>query len=258
MAPVSTPTQATATGTPQPVLLALPGPTFTFCSSSTVTLLVGQSQTRMTIHGSVITLTSDFFATALKQTWVEGQTKLVKLPEEEPVHLTHYLEWIYTRKLPTSVYHRRPIFGSPHAHTIVPASYSDSYILLSHLYVLGERMLDPDFRNVVLKEMVRVMNLGLAPESPAIRPGLSLPLEVVNTIYQGTTSGSPARRLLVDWCLAFGHQTKYTMLHEKEFLLDLTAAFSERPRSACPPAHSAVFHWALETTLSESCDGGPP
>lgn len=92
MALARTPTQETATGTPQPVLLALPGPTFTFRSSSTVTLLVGQSQTSMTVQKSPITRTSEFFATALKKAWLEGQTKLIKLPEEDPVHLTYYLE----------------------------------------------------------------------------------------------------------------------------------------------------------------------
>lgn len=234
MALVRSPARGTVTGTPPPVFLALPGPTLTFRSSSTVTLLVGQSQIRMEAHGSVIIRTSDFFATAMKQEWIEGQTKLIKLPEEDHVHLTYYLEWMYTGKLPTPVYHIRPIFGSLHAHAILPSSYNDSYILLSNLYVLRERMLDTDFRNAVLKEIVRVINLQLSPESPAIKSDIGPPLEVVNTMYQGTTSASSARRLLVDWCLGFGRRSQYTILQEKEFLLDLTKAFSEKADIGLP------------------------
>lgn len=95
-------------------------------------------------------------------------------------------------------------------------------------------MLDTDFRNAVLREMIRVMDLELSPESPAIRSSKSPPLRVVTVIYQGTTSASPARRVLVDWNLAFGHRSQYTMLHEKEFLLDLATSFSEKADLGVP------------------------
>ena len=95
-------------------------------------------------------------------------------------------------------------------------------------------MLDTDIRNAVLREIIRVMDLEVSPESPAIQSHKSPPLKVVTIIYQGTTSASTARRLLVDWCLAFGRQTQYTMLHEKEFLLDLATAFSEKADLGMP------------------------
>ena len=116
----------------------------------------------------------------------------------------------------------------------LPATTIRTSCKLSHLYVLGERILDTDIRNAVLREMIRVMDLELSPESSAIKSGRSPPLQVVTVIYQGTTSASPARRLLVDWCLAFGHRCQYTMLREKEFLLDLATAFSEKADLGMP------------------------
>jgi hypothetical protein len=225
MALVRTPTQGAVKETSPPARLALPGPTFAFRSSDTVTLLVGQSATKMTVHESYITCTSEFFATALKKAWVEGQTRVIKLPEEDPVHLAYYLDWIYTRKSPSDFYYGRALFG---ALIVLPDSYRDLYISLSHLYVLGERMLDTKFRNALLEEIVRIMNLEQHTGTPTITFGMSPPLEVISTIYQGTTSTSPARRLLVDWCLAFGHQAQYTILHDKEFLVDIAKSFSDK------------------------------
>lgn len=96
------------------------------------------------------------------------------------------------------------------------------------MYVLGERILDKVFRDEPLDECIRIMNLRQPPESSMIALGMSPPVQVVNIIYQGTTSTSPARRLLVNWCLEFGHQAHYTMLHDKDFLVDIAKSFSDK------------------------------
>jgi len=222
---VRAPTQGTTKETSPPARLALPGPTFAFRSCGIVTLVVGETQTPMSVHERFITRTSEFFATALKKAWGEGQTRVIKLPEEDPVHLAYYLDWIYTRKLPTDVYRGSSQIG---ATITLPASCYDSHMILSHLYVLGERMLDTDFRNSVLEELIHVTDLEMFPESPAICSSIGPPLQVISIIYQGTTSASPARRLLVDWCLAFGHQAQYNILHDKEFLVDIAESFSDK------------------------------
>lgn len=77
----------------------------------------------MTVHESFIVRTSDFFATALEKVWVEGQTRVINLPEEDPVDLGNYLDWIYTRKLPTSHYYGRALFES--SPITLPASFTD-------------------------------------------------------------------------------------------------------------------------------------
>jgi hypothetical protein len=180
----------------------------------------------MSVHESFITRTSDFFATALKKAWFEGQTKVIKLPEEDHVHLAYYLDWVYNQVMPTSRYCGRSVFGHP--PITLPAIFTDSFLVLAHLYVLGECMLDKVFRDALLNEFILVMNLKQNPVSPTIALGMSPPLQVITIIYQGTTSTSPARRLLVDWCLAFGDKSQYTMLHEKEFVVDIAKSFSDK------------------------------
>lgn len=138
------------------------------------------------------------------------------------MHLAYYLDWIYTRNLPTFTNRSSSLFG---AKVTLPASYDDLYIILAHLYVLGARMLDTHVQKELTEEVIRIMDIESSPESRAAEPGMSSPFQAVSIISQGTTSTSPARRLLVDWCLAFGHQAQYNMLHEKEFLLDLAVSF---------------------------------
>ena len=213
-------------------LVALSPPTLAFSSHHAVTLLVGESQTEFTVHEHYLTCTSEFFAAALKRAWVEGQTRTVKLPEKNPIHFAYYLDWIYTRKLPTSRYQEKSPSGAE--PIVLPISYIDSYVILSHLYVLGERMLDRVFRNALLGAIIRVMRLEQSPESLAIAADARPPLEVVNIIYQGTTSISPARRLLVDWFLGFGRHYHYTSLQEKEFLVALVTAFSKKAELGLP------------------------
>jgi hypothetical protein len=49
-----------------------------------VTLLVGPARHMLLAHGSLISHRSDFFKAAPKKEWVEGQTRKIKLSEEDP------------------------------------------------------------------------------------------------------------------------------------------------------------------------------
>jgi hypothetical protein len=93
--------------------------------------------------------------------------------------------------------------------------------MLAELYVLGECRLDSDFRNAILAEFVRLRLI--LHGSPGCRT--SHRVTSVNTIYQGTTASSPARRLMVDFGVRFGCHQCYTGDLDKAFLVDLTHAF---------------------------------
>jgi hypothetical protein len=182
-----------------------------FNAENAITLLVGPEQQKLIVHASYITRTSAFFATALKKEWAEGQTRTVELQEETPELMAHYLDWVYTSKLPTkdcSLFH--PESAKITAHD-----------LLAELYVLGERRLDSDFRNAITAELVRLRLI--LHGSPGCRT--SQRVTSVNTIYQGTPAGSPARRLMVDLSLRFGCHQCFTGDLDKAFLVDLTHAF---------------------------------
>ena len=55
----------------------------------------------MIVHTSYLAQTSEFFASALKKEWAEGQTRIIDLDEETPGIMAHYLDWVYTTELPT-------------------------------------------------------------------------------------------------------------------------------------------------------------
>jgi hypothetical protein len=81
------------------------------------------------------------------------------------------------------------------------------------------------FRKALLDEMTRFSNITSYPDRPY---NIGPPSRAIAVIYRGTTSTSPARRFLVDWCLGFGRRHHYDRLDGKEFLVDLTRALSNK------------------------------
>lgn len=76
-------------------------PSFEHHPSSAVTLLVGPDEQPMLAYEYHITQASEFFRVTLKKQWLEGQTRIIKLPEAEPATMAHYLTYLYERSLPT-------------------------------------------------------------------------------------------------------------------------------------------------------------
>jgi hypothetical protein len=158
-------------------------PAYDFKSGNITILLVGYEERKMVVHSPQITAHSEFFTAALKKEWAEGQTREIKLPEEEPEIMAHYIEYVYFNKLPTDIY----TTASP------GLAKRQGYKILAQIYVLAERLLDSNCRNRILREVLRLRILKCAKDqewNPTWVP--------VNIIYQGTMPGSPARRLLVD------------------------------------------------------------
>lgn len=115
---------------------------------------------------------------------MEGRTREVKLPEEEPELVAYYIEYLYSEKLPTRIYTTE----SP------GTTKAAGYKLLAQLYVLAERLLDSECRNSIITEILRLWNLKNSEGTRCWGP-TGVP---VNIIYEGTTAGSPARDLLLD------------------------------------------------------------
>ena len=153
-----------------------PATTSSYGGDDMVTLLVGPKEQHLFAHGSYLVLQSKFFKAALGKEWVEGQTRTVKLPEEELNILAQYLDFIYRNVLPTD--------------SITDDSRGgEVFNVLIGLFALGERLLDSTIRNAIIKEIVRFTTIGKCKH-----PGLV----AINNIYNCTTATSPARRLMVD------------------------------------------------------------
>lgn len=77
-------------------------PAFSLREDDLVTLLIGPDEHKFVVHESCITRNSDFFTAAMKKEWTEGQTRIIKLPEETNLEtFAHYLNLAYHGKLPT-------------------------------------------------------------------------------------------------------------------------------------------------------------
>jgi hypothetical protein len=183
-----------------------------FCSfdqSDAVTLHVGLDEHTILAHGNFISRDSEFFDAALKKEWVEGKTRIIKLPEECPHLITHYLSFVYCKSLPTENV-------TPAEKDVFIKHSNQHYQLLAELYVLGERLLDQSFRGATINEIIRLANIYNTAWTRAC-PGK----ETVNTIYRGTLAGSPARRLMVDWHVVLGTAEFFDSACEAEFVLDM-------------------------------------
>jgi hypothetical protein len=180
-----------------------------FDEEDAVTLHVGPTEHAILAHGNFISRRSEFFKAALKKEWAEGQTRIVKLPDEDPQVVTHYLSYTYSRCLPTD------IFTATFMGTFSEES-EEYYQLLAELYGLGERLLDETIRGAIIEEFIRLTTLT---DKNAKR---HCPMkEAVNIIYRGTTAGSPARRLMADIDLAYGTIKWLDSTCEAGFVLDV-------------------------------------
>jgi hypothetical protein len=180
-----------------------------FDEDDAVTLHVGPTEHAILAHGNFISRRSEFFKAALKKEWAEGQTRIIKLPDEDPQVVTHYLSYTYSKFLPTDIF-TKDFTGT------FPEESDEYYQLLAELYVLGERLLDETIQGALIKEIIRLAQLT-DKESKSYYPKG----EAVNTIYRGTTAGSPARRLMVNFHVANGTTKWFDSTCDAAFVLDV-------------------------------------
>ncbi|KAF2657822.1 hypothetical protein K491DRAFT_714117 [Lophiostoma macrostomum CBS 122681] len=137
-------------------------------TDSMVKLLVGEAPHIQTfhVHKTILTQSSRFFQNAVKPEWTKKEAPIRIL--EDPQVLEPYIQWLYGNK--------------PDLRSVHPP-----YV---RLYLLGEFLQDRVFQNFVLSGMIARIKLGYV-----------FSIDMINYLYEGTVSRSPARRLLVDaWC----------------------------------------------------------
>jgi hypothetical protein len=181
-----------------------------FHSDNLVTLLVGPEEEEMVVHKTYLTQSSAFFKAVMKKEWPEGRSFVIRLPEELPELIQHYVEYLYGGKPPSHT----------QAHGSEWSDGSHQYELLAHLYSLGERYLDGEYRNAILREFLKLTTLEIGPQKIRFFPGT----QCINIIYQGTTTNSPARRMMVDFAVAHSTNTWFDERMNAAYLLDFSRA----------------------------------
>ncbi|KAK5120435.1 hypothetical protein LTR85_006374 [Meristemomyces frigidus] len=166
---------------------------------------VGSPATTYFVNEHLICNASMYFATAMKQEWREGRRRVLDLCDENPKTFNIYLNWLYRKKL---------VIGYTEDQNAVEHS---KWSCLVNAYILGDKLIDPDFKDVVTDAMV-LLYLTKRHAGVRVYPGCSHRVK----LYENTTEGSKARKLFVHLFAAYKTPHAEIERDPKEFLVDLT------------------------------------
>ncbi|KAF2026843.1 hypothetical protein EK21DRAFT_24267, partial [Setomelanomma holmii] len=119
------------------------------------------------VHQNVLASSSEFFKNALKSEWRTDPSKLIDLSDANSWAFEKYSQFLYTKVVPTQ------------------GSHTGRAKRLAHLYFFGERIMDDIFKDSIIDAYL----VSGVVNQPSI--------EAIRVIYKGTTTGSPARCLMV-------------------------------------------------------------
>lgn len=146
-----------------------------------VIFLVGtDAPKRFIIHEALVKPRSEFVRLALRGEWKEAQDRTIPLPEDDPDVFSVYQQWLYG-----GLIHTRPINA--------PSKPDDEYRTLVKAYLLGEKMLDGNFKDSIADAIVEKLRF-----THKFDTGLT------DLVFENTLPASPLRRLWLDAYYNFG------------------------------------------------------
>jgi hypothetical protein len=178
-------------------------------------------------HKDALVSSSPFFAKALRKyepdrpdtlaAWVEAETGVIKLPEDEPEVFANYLELVYRRTVHSIM--------APDSADLQNDAYYEEFMArvweyqtsLCRVYVFAEKVQDITAKKLLLTALV---------ESTLLKNNNGnsyLPMfEQVNIIYNGVPSSDPIREFLTDCHVSLGREGwPKASLYHPEFLDDV-------------------------------------
>ncbi|KAF2122113.1 hypothetical protein BDV96DRAFT_594041 [Lophiotrema nucula] len=196
------------------------------------------------LYKSLVGITSPFLAAALKKAWTDLRQGPIQITFDYPDAFRVYCEWLLTRpdRIDLSqVTTSRWALGSS----------------LAYAYVLGEHLLDAEFRNEIIHAMLtHYINSSALPDELTVK-----------TIYSGTTIEPPARVLIVDLYVYGGTVKMSTWRHMAshtccEFIDDLVCAlFRVRQKAPLLPKRLKDYQLRDPSSLQKGnvqyMGGGP-
>ncbi|KAJ9133521.1 Kelch repeat and BTB domain-containing protein 7 [Pleurostoma richardsiae] len=147
-------------------------------SERTVSVFVGRSRVKWTLHENLLSATSDFFRSAFNGGFRETVEDTIALPEDDPAAFELFVRWLYGRSI---------VPGSG-AALLPPPDKGGTVTIQEYLrlYVLACKFLVEDLENSVVDIAHAYYNAGT--RRPDIRD--------VQYVYDNTPPRSGMRRLL--------------------------------------------------------------
>jgi len=145
----------------------------------------------------------------MKPEWssLRSNPRIVDLPDDDAAAFSLYQQWLYSKQLPI-------LSDEP------DEPLSEGYHSLAYAYVLGERLMDRDFKNAIADAYV--LYARGTPPGKRYYPSN----EEIRIIYDGTTEHAPIRQLLIDiWtCRGKSEWMDGDTNLPKDFLIEVTKA----------------------------------
>lgn len=135
-----------------------------------------------TVHESLLISRSLFFKKALNGPWTEATSRVVRLAGDDAGVFHHYVHLLYTDNIAVSSFRISD----------VPNGLQGERLVLAKLYVLAEKLQDTKTKRKALSAVYA------SCQAKAGMQKQSLDINFVQMIYEGTPSGSMARKLTVD------------------------------------------------------------
>lgn len=188
------------------------------------------------MHKALFCEASDFFASALKEEWKEGQKHRVPLPDDDASVVDLYIQWLYVCRI---VIRERSVEeekdekdedkkdeqevkekeedekdeqevkegksqgqeGEGEEGDQAERKNVHEFNVLIGAFVFGEKVQDGDFKDAVIDALIHTA------ATPDEKGACWYPTgQLVNRAYTGTPEGSPIRKLLVDMYVFHGRR----------------------------------------------------
>lgn len=101
---------------------------------------IGEKQRTFKVYKGLLTHYSAYFLKALKDTWAEGEDKIVQLPGEYRVGFEVFYNWLYTRSIYT-----------PTKTGEIPLTYE----CIINSYIFGDAHQSPEFCNAAIGALMQ-------------------------------------------------------------------------------------------------------
>jgi hypothetical protein len=185
------------------------------------TLAVGEEGVEYKVHETLLSERSEFFASASKAEWKEGQEHRVPLPDDTPSIVDLYVQWTYSGKI---LSRKTPV--EEEGADEQERKNESAFDLLIGGFVFGEKIQDGNFKDAVLDALVHTVT---TPNEKGVcwYPTKSW----VDQAYVGTPEGSPIRRLLVDMYTYHGKADWLDGQKNVDFLADLAGCLLTKRRN---------------------------
>lgn len=182
---------------------------------------MGKEEVEYRAHEALLSEGSEFFASASKEEWKEGQEHRIPPPDDSPSVVDLYVQWTYAGRIIS-----RKVRAEEDSGT-VDGRNAHEFDLLVGGFVFGEKVQDGDFKDAVIDALIHTI---ATPDDEGIR---WYPTKKwVTMAYTGTPEGSPLRKFLVDM-FTFNGEDKWLEGEDNvEFLVDVgQRLLAERKRA---------------------------